>query len=119
VALHQKLKSTSYTPQDVRLITVGAYNARQLDAAVPIAEMLSHQTLEAGATRQPTESASRASTNGHSTTIEYMAGTGDLRHRPANPPAATFMEVSPERGPVTGGMHITIFGENFPSTPLS
>jgi len=81
--------------------------------------MSSHQTLETGATRQLTESASRAFTSGHNTTIESMALTGDLRHRPANPPAATLMEeVSPERGPVTGGMHITIFGENFPSTPL-
>jgi len=80
--------------------------------------MSSHQTLETGATRQLTESASRAFTSGHNTTIESMALTGNLRHRPANP-AATFMEeVSPERGPARGGMHITIFGENFPSTPL-
>jgi len=27
-------------------------------------------------------------------------------------------EVLPERGPMTGGIHVAIFGENFPSTPL-
>ena len=27
-------------------------------------------------------------------------------------------EVLPEKGPMTGGIHIAIFGENFPSTPL-
>ena len=27
-------------------------------------------------------------------------------------------EVLPEKGPTTGGIHIAIFGENFPSTPL-
>ena len=30
--LHQKLKSTSYTPQDVRLMIPSAHNARQPDA---------------------------------------------------------------------------------------
>ena len=27
-------------------------------------------------------------------------------------------EVLPEKGPTTGGIHIALFGENFPSTPL-
>ena len=27
-------------------------------------------------------------------------------------------EALPEKGPTTGGIHIAIFGENFPSTPL-
>ena len=27
-------------------------------------------------------------------------------------------EVLPEKGPTTGGIHIVIFGDNFPSTPL-
>ena len=27
-------------------------------------------------------------------------------------------EVLPEKGPTTGGVHIAIFGENFPSIPL-
>jgi len=32
--LHQKLKSASYPPQDVRLIILGAHNARQTDALI-------------------------------------------------------------------------------------
>ena len=78
--LHQKLKSTSYPPQDVRLITLGAYNARQTDAALPTAEVSSRQTLEAGETHQPAESAHTFS-NGHSTTTESIGtSTGNLRH---------------------------------------
>jgi hypothetical protein len=34
-------------------------------------------------------------------------------------PNESFLEeVLPEKGPMTGGIHIAIFGENFPSTPL-
>jgi len=101
------------------IIILGAYNARQTDAALPTAETWSPQTHVANATHQPAESASsRAFTSDHST-IESMASAGNLRHRPATPPAETFIEeVSPERGPVTGGINIIILGENFPSTPL-
>jgi len=61
----------------------GAYNARQTDAALPTAETSSPQTAEAGATRQPAESASRAFSSGHNTTTEPMARTGNLRRRPS------------------------------------
>jgi len=78
--MHQKLRSTSYTPQEVRLIILG--NAPQTDAALTTAVMSSPQTCEADATRQPAESASRALFSGHSTTIESMA-------LPTIPPAPT------------------------------
>jgi len=74
VVLHQKPRSTSYIPQEVR-----HNNARQRDAAVPTVEMSTSQTHEAGTTRQPTQSASLAFSSGHSTTIESMASTGNLR----------------------------------------
>jgi len=80
--LHQKSKCTSYPSQDVRLIILGAYNARQTDAALPTAEMSNRQTVEAGATRQPAES-TRAFSSGHSTTAASIgASTGNLRHSP-------------------------------------
>jgi len=77
--LHQTLNSTSYMPQDIRLIILGACNAHQTDVALPTAEMSSPRTCEAGTTRQPAEP---ASSSGHNTTIESMALTGNLRHRP-------------------------------------
>jgi len=78
--LHQKLKSASYPPQDVRLIILGAYNARQTNAALPNAEMSNSQTLEADATRQPAES---TFSSGHSTTAASIgASTDNLRHSP-------------------------------------
>jgi len=58
---------------------LGAHNARQPDAS-PTAEMSTRQIHEAGATLQPAQSASRAFSSGHSTTIESMAHTGNLRH---------------------------------------
>ena len=77
--LHQKSKSTSYASQDVRLIILGAYNARQTDAA---ADMSSRQTLEAGVTRQPAES-TRTFSSGHSTTAASIgASTDNLHHSP-------------------------------------
>ena len=81
--LHQKLKSASYPPQDVRLIILGAYNARQTDVALPTAEMSSRQTQEAGgATRQPAES-NRTFSSGHSTTAASIgASTDNPRHSP-------------------------------------
>ena len=79
MTLHQKLKSTSYTLQDVRLIILGAYNARQTDAALPTAEMSSPQTCEAGATPQPAGSDRAFS---HSTTTESIGtSSSNLRHR--------------------------------------
>ena len=38
MALQQKLRSTSYTPQEVRFITLDTHNTRQTDAALPTAE---------------------------------------------------------------------------------
>jgi hypothetical protein len=76
--LHQKPKSTSCTPQDVRLIILGTFNAHQTAAALPTAEM-SSQAREAGVTRQQAESASHPLSTSHSTTIESMARTGNLR----------------------------------------
>jgi len=71
--LHQKMKSTSYTPQDARLIILDACNAHQTDAALPTAEMSS----SAAATRQPAELSS-----GHNTTTEPTGtSAGNLRHR--------------------------------------
>jgi len=66
--LHQKLKSTSYPLQDVRLIILGAYDARPTDVTLPTAEMSSCQTLEAGATRQPAQLA-RSTQPGNPLTI--------------------------------------------------
>jgi len=64
------------------IIILGAYNARQTDAALPTAEMSSRQTLEAGATRQPAES-TRTFSSGHSTTAASIgASTDNLRHSP-------------------------------------
>ena len=85
MVLHQKLRSTSYTLQEVRLIILGAYNARQTNAVLPTAETSSSQTTEAIVARQPAESASRAFSSGHNTTVESMAGTRNLRHRAALP----------------------------------
>jgi len=84
--LRQKLKSTSYPSQDVRLIILGAYNARQTDAALPTAEIPSRQTLEAGATPQPAESA-RTFYSGHSTTTESIGTSSQIsRFHPASVP---------------------------------
>ena len=66
-----KIESTSFAPQDVWLIILGAYNARQADAAN--AEMLGPQTREAGA---PTGSGG-AFSNGTAT----GSSTSNLRHR--------------------------------------
>jgi len=77
--LHQKLKSTSFAPQDVWLIILGAYNARQTDAALPTAEMLSPQTREAGATRQPAGSGGVFSNS--ITTGSIGTSTSNPRHR--------------------------------------
>ena len=89
MASHQKPKSTSYRPQDVRLIILGTYNARQTDPTLPSAgHMSSPQTFEAGPTRQSADTTSRAVSSGHSTTIESMARTGTLRHRVPTPPPA-------------------------------
>ena len=85
--LHQILKSTSYTPQEVRLITLCAYNARQTDVPFPTVDMSSPQSCVAGATRQPVEFTSRAFSSGHSNTIESIrVGTSKLRHRAKAPP---------------------------------
>jgi len=64
---------------------LGAHTARQPDAALPTAEVSTPQTHEAGATHQPAQSASRAFSSGHSTIIESMPRTGNLRHRPTTP----------------------------------
>jgi len=80
--LHQKWKSTSYPPQDIRLIILGGYNAPQTDAAVPTAETSSRQTLEAGSTRQPAESA-RIFSSRHSTATEFIRTSArNFRHSP-------------------------------------
>jgi hypothetical protein len=70
VALHQKLKGTSYTPQEVRLIILGAYNARRTDAALTAADM----PYEAGATHRSTEIGSIASTSQRRRTITASSG---------------------------------------------
>ena len=85
-------ESTSYTPQEVRetrRVIPSANNARQTDAALPTTvDMSSPQTYEAGVPCQPSESASRALSNGHSTTIESMGTNIDgLRHRVTTCPA--------------------------------
>ena len=67
-----KVESDSYTPQVERVVMI-ANNARQMNAVSPTtAEISGPQTCEAGATRQPAGSASRALSNGHSTTAESM-----------------------------------------------
>ena len=81
-----ELEIPSHTPQEVREthdIILSANNARQTDAALPTtADMSSPQTHEAGATRQPAISASRAFSSGHITAIEPKgADTGNLRRR--------------------------------------
>ena len=49
--------------------------------------------------------------------VEEPEGTRDGDTNQA--PNEIFLEeVLPDRGPTTGGIHIAIFGENFPSTPL-
>ena len=88
--MHQKLKRTSYTPQDVRLIILGSYIARQTDLSA--GHMSSPQSFEAEAARQPGESASHAFSSGYSTAIEYMARTSNLRHRVPTPPPAISIE---------------------------
>jgi hypothetical protein len=49
--------------------------------------------------------------------VEEPVGTrsGDTNQAPND---IFLEEVLPERGPTTGGIHVAIFGENFPSTPL-
>jgi len=54
--------------------------------------MSSPQTFEAGTTRHPAESASRAFSTGYSTANDSMARTGNLRHRPTTPPGANSTE---------------------------
>ena len=88
--MHQKLKRTSYTPQDVRLIILGSYIARQTDPSA--GHVSSPQTFEAEAARQPAESASHAFSSGYSTAIESMARTSNLRHRVPTPPPAILIE---------------------------
>ena len=71
-----KPESTSHTPREVRgtrHIILSATNARQTDTDLPtITDMWSPQRYEAGVTRQPAESSSRALSNDHSTTAESM-----------------------------------------------
>ena len=86
MALHQKLKLPHYTPQEFRethRIILSAHNARQTDAPLPTTvDMSSPQAYEAGPTRQPAESESRAFSSDHSTTLEPMGtDTGSLRRR--------------------------------------
>ncbi len=82
-----KATSASYRSQEARE-TQSANNARQTDAVLTTtADMSSPQTYEAGVTRQPAESASRALSSGNSTTVESMdTDTGDLRHRATTRP---------------------------------
>ena len=91
-------ENTSYIPQEVRetrRIILDANNARQMDAALPTtADMSSPQTYEAGVTRQPAESTSRALSNGHSTITKIMGiDTGNLRHRVPSLPTPSHPEV--------------------------
>src|SRR5260221_675022 len=68
---------------------MNANNARQTDATLPTtADMSSPQTCEAGVTRQPAESSSRALFSVQSTATESRGtGTGALRHRATTRPA--------------------------------
>ena len=91
-------ENTSYIPQEVRetrRIILDANNARQTDAALPTtADMSSPQTYEAGVTRQPAESTSRALSNGRSTITKTMGtDTGNLRHRVPSLPTPLHLEV--------------------------
>jgi len=58
---------------------MGAYNTRQTDAALPTAEMLSPQTREAGATRQPAGSGGAPFNS--TATGSISTSTSNLRHR--------------------------------------
>ena len=92
-----KIESSSHTPQEFRenrRIVLSANNARQTDAALPTtADMSSPQTCEAGVTRRPAEYASRALSNGHSTTESMDTDPDDLgpivTNRPAPSPLST------------------------------
>lgn len=80
------LESVSCTPREVREtrhIIPSANNTRQTDAGLPtIADMSNPQNRKAVATRQPVESASRAFSSGHTTSIESKgADTSNLRRR--------------------------------------
>ena len=103
-------QSTSYIPQETRethRIVTSAINARQTDVASPTtADMLSPQTLEAGETRQPAQSSSRAFCNGHSATAESMdTGHGDLgvmvTTRPAPSPLPDLIDEQVRQSPET------------------
>jgi len=78
----ERVSSSGITVIEPCIMTLGACNARQTDAALPTAEMSSRQTLEAGATRQPAESA-RTFNSGDCTTIASIGtSTGNLRNSP-------------------------------------
>ena len=83
-----KLKSTSYTPQGVRLIIMSSYNMRQTDSPLPSADTSSSQARGTGGTQQPAKSPSPASSSGHSTSIASAGSrTGSLHNRRTYPPA--------------------------------
>jgi len=85
--LHQTLKSTSYPPQDVRLIILGAYNARQTDAALPTAEMSSYPPIGSTTTLPavPIPSLDVAARLVENQPSNSLASVLPLVHRPNDP----------------------------------
>ena len=82
-----KLKSTSYTPQAVRLYIMSSNNGRQTDLALPSAHTSGSQIREACGTHQPAKSWSSASSS-YSTSIAAVGShTSSLRDRGTSPPA--------------------------------
>jgi hypothetical protein len=135
----------SALPRSEQTLPVLPLEAVTVPGSISVEPQGAHGVRQASGVHQPTSQISNESTSGtsgvHDTLSALPSGQGSnvpnllmplmasqlqveepegTRSRDTNQtPNETFLEeVLPERGPTTGGIHVAIFGENFPSTPL-